>query len=230
MTAVLTILVVAAFAVLAGGVVYLWLRLAQATRREGLQALAARRGWALNISTEYLGRPGMLRLSPRGGPAWSVETRALSSLIESASSRAKATEYLAGEPHWDEGTLVITPPLPATLTPTAGGQALDSDVGREWLAARLGKGFAHTAPGLAAWPAPDGIGLLCTQDPLPRFDPPAIARAIDTLWPRREPRPVMVFSPEGLRLHLPEGLHRAEQMEKFIDLAHELARLLTGGV
>lgn len=230
MTAVLTILVVAAFAVLAGGVVYLWLRLNQTSRRERLQALAARRGWALNISTEYLGQPGMLRLSPRGGPAWTVETRALSSLIETASSRQQATEYVAGEPRWEDGTLVITPPLPDSLAPGEEGRNLGSDEGREWLAARLGKGFARSAPGLRAWPAPEGIGLLCTQEPVPRFDPQAMARAIDTLWPAREPRPVLVFGPEGLRLHLPEGLHRAEQMERFIDLAHELARLLTGGV
>ncbi|MBW7921736.1 MAG: hypothetical protein H3C51_06515 [Rubellimicrobium sp.] len=230
MTAVLTILVVAAFLTLAGGVVYLWLRLNQTSRREGLQALAARRGWALNISGEYLGRPGMLRLSPRGGPAWTVETRALASLIESAAAGQQATEYVADEPRWPGGLLILLPPLPAPPAAGDAGRGFDGSEDRAWLAERLGKGFVRTAPGLFAWPAPAGIGLLCTQEPVPRFDPPALARALDLWATGHAARPVVVFGPEGLRLHLPEGLRRADQMERFVDLAHELARLLTGGV
>lgn len=230
MTAVLTILVVAVFLTLAGGVVYLWLRLNDTSRREALQALAARRGWALNISSEDLGRPGMLRLSPRGGPAWTVETRALSSLVESAAAGRQATEYLAEEPHWPGGLLVLCPPLPDNLAATENGRPFDTPEARDWLAARLGKGFARSSTGLSAWPAPEGMGLLCTQEPVPRFDPPAIARALDAWNGESTRRPVVVFGPEGLRLHLPEGLRRADQMERFIDLAHELARLLTAGV
>lgn len=230
MTAVLTVLVAAVFLTLAGGVVYLWLRLNDTSRREALQALAARRGWALNISSEYLGRPGMLRLSPRGGPAWTVETRALASLVESAAAGRQATEYLAEEPHWPGGLLVLCPPLPETLAATEDGRPFDTPEARDWLAARLGQGFVRSSTGLSAWPAPEGMGLLCTQEPAPRFDPPAIARALDTWNSGSTRRPVVVFGPEGLRLHLPEGLRRAEQMERFIDLAHELARLLTGGV
>lgn len=230
MSAVLAILVVAVFLALAGGVVYLWLRLSDATRREGLQALAARRGWALNISSAHLGRPGMLRLSPRGGPAWSVETQALSSLVESAAAGQQATEYHADEPHWDGGLLVLCPPLPATLLPGAESRPFDTPEARGWLAERLGQGFVRKAEGLHAWPAPEGMGLLCTQDPVPRFDPVAMARALEQWSNGRSARPVVVFGPRGLRLHLPDGLHRADQMERFIDLAHELARLLTGGV
>jgi len=230
MTAVLTILVVAAFLTLAGGVVYLWLRLNETSRREALQALAARRGWALNISSEYLGRPGMLRLSPRGGPAWTVETRALASLVESAAAGRQATEYLAEEPRWPEGILVICPPLPEEFAPQDGGRPFDGPEARAFLAARLGQSFARSTTGLSAWPAPEGMALLCTQDPVPRFDPPAMARALDLWGLEAGRRPVVVFGPEGLRLHLPEGLRRAGQMERFIDLAHELGRLLTGGV
>lgn len=230
MTALLTVLVVAVFVTLAGGVVYLWLRLNDTLRREALQALAARRGWALNISGEYLGRPGMLRLSPRGGPAWTVETRALSSLVESAAAGKRATEYVASEPNWPEGLLIITPPLSPELGPDEGERPFNDSAARAWLAARLGTSFVRGASGLYAWPAPEGMGLLCTQEPVPRFDPPAIARALDLWGLERGERPVVVFGPEGLRLHLPDGIRRADQMERFIDLAHELARLLTGGV
>lgn len=230
MIAVLTLLVVAVFLTLAGGVVYLWLRLNQTSRREELQALAARRGWALNISGERLGRPGILRLSPRGGPAWTVETQALSSLVETAAAGQQATEYRADEPRWDAGLLLICPTLPSPPAPEDSPRPFDTPADRTWLAGRLGQGFARTAGKLYAWPAGDGVGILCTQDPVPRFDPPAMARALEQ-WPRgRAGPPVVVFGPEGLRLHLPEGLHRAEQMERFIDVAHELARLLTGGV
>ncbi|MCC7321281.1 MAG: hypothetical protein IT542_09945 [Rubellimicrobium sp.] len=225
MTHVLTGLVVAAFLALAGGVVYLWLRLSETSRREALQALAARRGWALTISSERLGQPGMLRLSPRGGPAWTVETRAQSSLAGAGlPGRGRhATDYLAEDPRWEGGTLILAPALPA-------GDAREAVSGAEAAVRRILAQLPGRAPSgagrLSVWPGPPGATLLCTQDPAARLDPADLGRALAAYAPEGAGRPVVVFGPEGLRLHLPGGVHRADQMERFIDLAHELTRIL----
>lgn len=226
MATFLTILVVFAFLVLSFGVGYLWLKLNETARREALQALAARRGWALTISEEKLGRPGVLRLMPRGGPAWTVETRRLGSALEHATPKAQATEFITDEPRWPDGVLLIGPPLPEGSPAVPPGTSLDSDEGRRLLTTTLGPSFVGYAPVVSLWPSPPTVTVFASQEPVPRFDLGDIAKLYASYGSESRAHPVILFGREGLRVHLPYGLRRADQMERFIDLALEAGRIL----
>lgn len=226
MATFLTILVVFAFLVLSAGVGYLWLKLNETARREALQALAARRGWALTISEEKLGRPGVLRLMPRGGPTWTVETRRLGSALEQATPKAQATEFVTDEPRWPDGVLLIGPPVPADMPAPPPATPLDSEAGRSLIHAVLGPSFTGYAPVLSLWPAPATISVFASQEPVPRFDLGDLAKLHAGYGGEGRAQPVILFGREGLRVHLPCGLRRADQMERFIDFALEAGRIL----
>lgn len=234
MPAVLTVLVVLVFLALAGGVVYLWLRLRETSRREALQALAARRGWALTISEQKLGRPGVLRLMPRGGPTWTAETRRIESALPTALSGTAAakgkpdaaTEYVAAEPHRAEGLLIVAP-RPADPGPEpAPGASLDSAEGAAFLARTVGPDMTNYGAVLSRQPAPDSLYLL-GSDPTHRLDLGDLAKLMDgcpPMGPAGTGHPVVIIGPDGLRLRLRHGISRADQMEAFIDFAHDVAR------
>lgn len=226
MATFLTILVVFAFLVLSVGVGYLWLKLNETSRREALQALAARRGWALTISEEKLGRPGVLRLMPRGGPAWTVETRRLGSALEHATPKTQATEFVTDEPRWPDGVLLVGPALPPSTPALPPGTPLDSDTGRALIQSAFGPSFVGYAPVVSLWNAPPTISVLASQEPVPRFDLGDLAKLCAAYGGEGRAQPVILFGRDGLRVHLPYGLRRADQMERFIDFALEAGRIL----
>lgn len=226
MSTVLTVLVVGVFLALAGGIGYLWLRLHETSRREALQALAARRGWALTISEEKLGRPGVLRLMPRGGPTWTVETRNTPDApAQPIRPAAQTTEFLTDEPRWEDGLIVIAGPL-SGVTPAAADGSLDNDAGRTLVRQLLGPAPAGYAAHLRPWPGPDSATVLATAAPTPRIDLSDMGKHMASWTGDPRTPPVIVLGPDGLRLHLPVGLRRADQMERFIDFALETARIL----
>lgn len=226
MSTVLTVLVVCVFLALAGGIAYLWLRLHETSRREALQALAARRGWALTISEEKLGRPGVLRLMPRGGPTWTVETRNTGTALERPwRPVAQSTEFLTDDPRWDEGMIVIAGPLAEGTRPEGEG-APQNDPGRALIERLLGPETAAHAPLLQLWSAPGGATVLASAPPTPRIDLSDMGKHMAAWAGDSRTPPVIVLGPDGLRLHLPVGLRRADQMERFIDFALETARIL----
>jgi hypothetical protein len=193
----LNVLLALAFAGAVTGAVHLWRRQLVAGRREDLQALAARRGWSLTVTGERLGRAGTLRLTPRGGHPWAAEAR------PGAGRAAGTTSYDAEEPRWAEGTLVVA-------------AAPAEELGR--LGADLGP-----------IPWKGGLTVLADADPTRRVDLGDVARVLGRWQPVAQGgrgAPVMILSPAGLRLSLRHPVARADHMERFVDLAHKLSRII----
>ena len=220
MSALIPLTVIAAFLVLAGAVAWWWLKLQDTNRLEALQALAARRGWALTMNEAQLGRPGILRMMPRGGMAWVVETRRTE-----ATPVQQSTEFLSEEPHFPQGTAIFGPALPADIDPATFGP-LDTAQGRALAQKLLGTSLAGHAKYLALWPAPEAISVWADSNPSPRLDLSDMAKLYAAYAQEQRQQPVIVLTRDGMRLHLPTALHRADQIERFVDFALEAARIL----
>lgn len=212
-----------AFAGAVGGAVHLWRAHLDAARREGMQALAARRGWALTVTGERLGRAGTLRLVPRGGLPWIAETR--------PGTGGPVTDYEAEEPRWAEGTLILIaaePQGPIETTPE--GTQRSVVLSRERVMRDLlGEEVARLAAPLGPVPAPEGLTALAAGDPALRLDLADLGRAMKGFAPvasGARGSPVLILSPEGMRLRLRHPIKRPEHMERFLDLALELSRLI----
>ncbi len=183
------------------GAVQAWRRNLAKGRREDLRALAARRGWSLTATGGRLGREGALRLAPRGGHAWTVEVRR-------EAGGGLVTEYVADSPRWPGGTLVAAP----------GPDPIDAG------SPVLGPAAAEGAAALAPRPHLDGMTLLADADPAPRVILQDLARALAG-W-SAPGRPILILSPGGLRLRLGAPIERADRMERFVDLAFDLSRVI----
>ncbi len=184
------------------GAVQAWRRSLANGRREDLRALAARRGWSLTVTGGRLGREGALRLAPRGGHAWTVEVhREADGLV---------TEYEADSPRWADGTLVAAP----------GSDPIDLGPPSRHLRRDAARGALAVVP----VPGPDGMVLLADADPARRVILHDLGRALAG-W-TAPGRPVVILSPDGLRLRLSAPIERADRMEMFVDLAFDLSRVI----
>jgi hypothetical protein len=231
MAFLLNLLFSLAFAGAMGGAVHLWRVHLDAARRDGMQALAARRGWALTVTGERLGRAGTLRLVPRGGLPWVAEARP-----QDGRPGGPATEYEAEEPAWADGTLVLVAARPEG--PLGGGSDAPADFSSGPLPDRrreralrdvLGEDVARLAAQLVPVPAPEGMTALALGDPSLRVDLNDLAQAMARFVPPSSGpggQPVLILSPEGMRLRLRQAIKRPDQMERFLDLALELSRLI----
>jgi hypothetical protein len=224
----LVLLVVIAFA--AGAGLVLIQTQSQGRQREAFQALAAQRGWSFNVSEQKLGRPALLRLTSRSGHGWTVVTRHVTSGLP-GSTQHLASEYESDEPHWSEGHLVISPPLPPEAQAML-AEALnspDSAESQKVVGRLLGEDIARYTAVLRFVPNVANLTLLATHDPPQRPDFGDIAKLMD-MWKQQAPgekgRLVLILGPEGMRLRLRHGIKRADQMERFIDLALDLGRML----
>lgn len=227
-----------AFAGAVGGAVHLWRTHLDAARRDEMQALAARRGWALTITGERLGRAGTLRLVPRGGHPWIAEVRP-----PAARAGGGATDFEAEIPCWADGTLVLVAARPALSGPAAApdqAQAKDGDrpstpppqgapLDPRVLRDLLGEDVARLAGLLVPVPAPEGVTALAAGDPTRRVDLGHLSQALRTfapVAPGSRGRPVLILSQEGTRLRVGHPIRRPDQMERFLDLAFEISRLI----
>jgi hypothetical protein len=218
---------------LAIAVVALWLRLSAVTRREALQALAARRGWALNLTEGKLGRPAALRLQPRGGSGWQVTARRESAPGIALRPKSEATDYEAPDPDWPDGLLVIGPTLPLggglPETPTS-PTTLDGPVGQAILARLLGADHVRLGPDLQPFAGPVGLVVVATTDPTHRIDLAEVGK-LYLAYGEREPDPAcwpaMMLGADGFSLRLRHEVKRADKMEAFIDFAQDLSRILS---
>jgi len=228
MALLLNLLFSVAFAGAVGGAVHLWRVHLDTARRDGMQALAARRGWALTVTDERLGRAGTLRLMPRGGLPWIAEAR------PGFGPKGKpVTDYEAEEPAWPEGTLIlVTGEVERRLqassdsTPEASGLLLSRDRALRDL---LGEELARQSFKLDLVSAPEGMTALAQGDPSLRVDLGILSQAMKDFVPVNPGpagRPILILGPEGLRLRLRQPIKRPEQMERFLDLAFELSRLI----
>jgi hypothetical protein len=201
MALILDILLGAAFAVAVGGAVHLWRRQRETDRREDLRALAARRGWALTEGGGGLGRKGSLRIVPRGGHPWTLEVRAGDA----------TTDYVSEGPRWTEGRVVLAP------------------VAAEPGDAAVLQGIVRSDRALTPMEAPGGLMLAADADPARRIPLDDVARLLTAWQPVARGQkgwPVLVLSPEGMRLVLGVPLRRADQVERFADLAFALSRVI----
>lgn len=196
-------------------------------QRDAFQALAARRGWSLNIAKRSMGRPPVLRLSSRGGPEWEARGRHVPG-DRGAFRTARTTEFIGQDPRWQDGTLFIGSDhvdWPEDTRPP-NAEAID-DILRRRI---VGQGRAADITTLTRRPAPEGIAAYTTTDPGFRFDFDELA-ALWRDWPPRGPGadgyPTLQFGPEGLWLHLPHGTRTADDMEAFVDFALTLGRLFS---
>jgi hypothetical protein len=204
-------------ALVAAGV-WAWLKQQQIVQREAFQALAARRGWSLTISEQKLGRPAILRLTARSGSGWHAESR----LDAGDTHSFQTTVFVGEEPHWPDGCLVLTPDLQQPQGPV--GRSQHSLETRVTLALPAGL-MAQMRP----FPAPPGLIVQATLDPVHRFDLEALAKVMADWDPQHhssDGQPVILIGPEGLRVQVSHGMRRADQMEQFIDFALEVIRVI----
>jgi hypothetical protein len=119
------------------------------------------------------------------------------------------TEYVADSPRWPAGTLVAAP-------------------GRDRIDVRslagIGGPDAAQAAALIPLAGPDGMALLASADPAARVILQDLGRALAG-W-AAPGRPILVLSPDGLRLRLRAPIERADRMESFVDLALDLSRVM----
>lgn len=202
MPLILDVLLAVGLSAAFAGAVRLWRRAVETGRREDLQALAARRGWSLTVTGERLGRGGSLRIASRGGHAWEAEVRA------DVTAGGVVTEYEADSPRWAEGTLI------------AYREAADAP----GVEPTIGPDLATRAAGLPRRTEIDSVILLSDADPGLRLIPDDLARAFAG-W-TAPGTPVLLLGPEGLRLRLRTAIDRADRMERFVDLAFDLSRVI----
>jgi hypothetical protein len=216
LSTVVTILLLAPLAAAVTGAGWVALARRRTARDEAFQALAARRGWSLTISDQKLGRPPSLRLAARSGPGWTA--RATRAGRGDARPIQAGTEFAVDEPRWTDGLFVIGP-APDTAS-------LQSAEGQRALSRALGDDVAKYAAVLRHAPLDDGFALYATADLPPRFDIPATVRRLAAWEGTQASRPILILGPEGMRLRLRQDTTRADRMERFIDLALDLARTL----
>ncbi|TNC71417.1 hypothetical protein [Rubellimicrobium roseum] len=230
MSLLLNVILSLAFVGALGGAVQYWRVQVDAARRDALQAMAARRGWALTVTGTTLGRAGTLRLVPRGGHPWVLEVRP-----GAGPERGPVTDYESDEPRWAEGTLVLVAARLDHLVeaPSAGSDPIEGTPGRlrheQALRDLLGRDLARLAATLPQQEAPEGVTVFAEGPLARRLDLQDLARALQAWTPvAKGPRgvPILVLSPEGMRLRLRHPVQRADRMERFVDLALDLARLI----
>jgi hypothetical protein len=215
--------------VVAGGGFILIQQQRRTVQREAFQALAARRGWSLTVSDQKLGRPGVLRLTSRAGLGWTAQTRRQAAGPQGSPAQ-QTTEFDADEPRWNDGLMIVGPsapdPAPDGGSPLA---ALGTAEGLRWLARFMGEDVAKYGSVLTAYPAHPALTVLSTADPALRIDFGDLAKLL-AAWdqPVRGDRghPILILGPDGMRLRLRHGMARADHMERFIDLALDIGRIL----
>jgi hypothetical protein len=227
MALLLNLLFSVAFAGAIGGAVHLWRIHLDTARRDGMQALAARRGWALTVTDERLGRAGTLRLAPRGGVPWMAEAR------PGIGAGGPVTEYEAEEPAWSDGTLILVaapePRMEFGREPAKGVPGSLPPPSVRALRDLLGEQVARQSTQLRPVPAPEDMTALAEGEPSLRVDMAILSQAMQgfvPVAPGPKGRPVLILGPDGIRLRLRQTIKRPDQMERFLDLALLLSRLI----
>ncbi|SMY07938.1 hypothetical protein [Flavimaricola marinus] len=227
----LTGLIILVVVIACGFAGMLWLRQREIANHEAMQALAARRGWSLNVSNQSLGRPAVLRLSARSGVHWQAEARRLAPTTPFGGATGQTTDFRGPEPIWPEALLVIGPSGRDALVDQA-HQMLDGTSGgsaQKLLGQAASAAVLPMIDQLTAQPAPDGVSILATQDPSRAFDLKDIAKLIREWSAQRAndmSQPIVILGPDGFRMRLGHGTSSAEQMEQFIDLALAIGRVI----
>lgn len=196
-------------------------------RVEALEALAARRGWSLNLTKQSLGHPSILRLTPKSGPAWQVEVRHHPG--RGGKPGRSVTLFHAPGTTWDDGLMIIGPSMGAENAEIAGAilRQFDNQVARALLRRVVGQDTGDHIPDLTAWDQSETHTLFASSDPALRTDLKDLTKVYADWTPMKSGeagQPVMVLNGTGLRTGLGHGLHNAAKLETFIDYAIRLNR------
>jgi hypothetical protein len=223
-------LIFAFLVVVSTGAMIVYLRQRDLTRREAIEALAARRGWSLMITSQSLGRPSILRLSSRSGPAWQAETKRFE-----ARSGAKAqniTEYHSTATSWADNLMIICHVAgdgsadPSLLAGDAEGDAIDEG----GIRSLVGHDIGESIPQLQVWHAHDNMIVYASTDPSLRVDLGDLAKVFLDWEPLKSgPRgqPVAILGSSGLRVRLRHAVNGADGLERFVDYGTGLYRLFS---
>ena len=206
------------------GITLILLRKSQEAQREAFEALAARRGWSLQISNQSLGRPALLRLSSRGGAQWTAHMTGTTGQF-ALGQKPRMTEFTGDEPKWSEGYAFIGPvPPQSQITPMTPAQL------QVWTRSNIiGDGMGADLSGLEPQAAPDSLTVLATTDPGRRMDLGDLAKVWKS-WASFDPtgtdQPIVMLGPDGMRARLRYGARTADQMEQLIDFALTVTRTI----
>lgn len=211
----------------ATGLAVLWFKKSQEAQREAFEALAARRGWSLHITTQSLGRPALLRLSARGGPQWTARSLAVPGDTTGA-SQSRMTEYTGEEPRWSQGTLFIGPSAPLSQSPDGPHPASPAQQ-ETWIRDYIiGDGMGADLSGLAPISGPGHLSIHASADPKLRVDIAEMGK----LWAAWQPMgpkqalPIVMLGPNGMRVRLWHATKSADQLERLIDFAFTVSRTI----
>lgn len=231
MMTVLWALIVALLVVITISALIVYLRQRDQTRREAIEALAARRGWSLMITSQSLGRPSILRLSSRSGPAWQAETKRFEA--RSGTKAQNITEYHSTATSWADNLMILCHrPLdgsgdPASAGALTGGSDAIDEAG---IRALVGQEIGDSIPPLQLWQAHDEMIVYASADPSLRTDLGDLAKVFldwDPLKAGPRGQPVVILGNSGLRIRLRHSVNGADGLERFVDYSTGLYRLFS---
>jgi len=224
-------LIIGLFALTFGGIIWFG-RKQEQQRIARLEALAANRGWQLE-----LGRDGRRKTATFTAPdrAWVLR---LASGYSTGGSRSRrrhpgSTEMTLAAPTWP-GQAIFIQRMPGGLEGlvgnTGGGLAgfLQNSVVKTFLRRVVPPEILDSLPNLTSFEAPPGVELtiLATDDPR-HLDLPSIHAFVHGWRPvhRRDlPPPMVSLGRDGLRIRLGDELTEAEDIDALIGAGRTLAQ------
>ncbi|MBM1219267.1 hypothetical protein JQU17_03580 [Ponticoccus sp. SC2-23] len=230
MMTILWALIVLLLIVITISLLIVYLRQRDQTRREAIEALAARRGWSLMITSQSLGRPSILRLASRSGPAWQAETKRFEA--RSGVKAENITEYHSTATSWADNLMIICH-RPGDSAGEAGGATSASNTGaidQDEVRALVGQDIGDSIPPLQVWPAHERMIVYASADPSFRVDLGDLAKVFLDWEPLKAgPRGqiVVILGNSGLRVRLRHSVNGADGLERFVDYSTGLYRLFS---
>lgn len=220
MMTVLWTLIVILLVVITAGVLIVYLRQRDQTRREAIEALAARRGWSLMITRQSLGRPSIMRLSSRSGPVWQAEIKRFEA--DSGAKAQNITEYHSNATSWSDQLLILCHASEEAPAPNP-----QATVDLDAIRGLVGQDIGDSIPPLYVWPSHDSIMVYASADPTLRTDLNDLAKVFLEWEPLKAgPRgqAVVLLGSTGLRVRLRHSVNGADGLERFVDYATGLYR------
>lgn len=228
------LLIIGFFVVTIGGIIWLG-RKQEQQRVARLEALAANRGWHLE-----LGRDGRRKTATLTAPdgRWVLRLASGYSTGGSRSRRRQpgSTDMTLSKPSWP-GQAIFIQRMPGGLEGmvgnTGGGLAgfLQNSVVKTFLRRVVPSDILDSLPNLTTFEAPAGVELTILATDNPRdLDLPAIHAMVHGWRPvhRRDlPPPMVSLGRDGLRLRLGDELTEAEDIDALISAAETLSQTLS---
>jgi hypothetical protein len=208
--------------VVAGLAFVFWLFRLQRARRQAICDMARRQGWQASFAVAGFGRPARVRLRAADG-AWQVEVVQPTSQSTGGNLR-QVTEFIAARPTWPGGMVIVGPALPPETASFASMllASLDNPLGRRLVAGLVGADLADLAVGLRPVGGAAGVTALASAELPATIDLDTIAASLRG-WSQirrgEEGFPILIVSPDGVRLRLRHAITDPDGFVSFIALA-----------